>query len=315
MRALFMGTPTFAVPALEALAEHHEVIAVYSRPDSVSGRGGVLRPSPVKEAAIARGIPVLQPTTLRDTAVQSELAALAPDVVVVAAYGLILPPEVLEAPRLGCINIHASLLPRWRGAAPIERAILAGDESAGVSIMRMEEGLDTGPYCMQASLPVGDLTSEELTARLAEIGASALLQALSSIENGTVRWTVQPEDGITYAEKITRADVTIDPQMCVSDALRRIRASKSTAPCRVVIADRPVTLLRATAAGGSVPPVLPGAVASDKASLYLGMADGALALSRLRPDGKAEMDARAWSRGVPQLTSSADVSATWKASE
>lgn len=169
MRVVFMGTPRFAAEILDELAEFHEIAAVYTRPDAVRGRGKALVPSPVKEVAERRGLPVRTPRTLRDAAVLSELAAFAPDVICVAAYGAILPKEVLDLPPFGCLNVHGSLLPRWRGAAPIERAILAGDEEIGVCIMAMEEGLDTGDYCVCRSLPAGSRTAAELTEELAAL--------------------------------------------------------------------------------------------------------------------------------------------------
>ena len=188
MRVVFMGTPRFAAEILDELAEFHEIAAVYTRPDAVRGRGKALVPSPVKEVAERRGLPVRTPRTLRDAAVLSELAAFAPDVICVAAYGAILPKEVLDLPPFGCLNVHGSLLPRWRGAAPIERAILAGDEEIGVCIMAMEEGLDTGDYCVCRSLPAGSRTAAELTEELAALGASALLTALAQAEGGNLRW-------------------------------------------------------------------------------------------------------------------------------
>ena len=181
-----MGTRRFAAEILDELADFHEIAAVYTRPDAVRGRGKALVPSPVKEVAERRGFPVRTPRTLRDAAVLSELAAFAPDVICVAAYGAILPKEVLDLPPFGCLNVHGSLLPRWRGAAPIERAILAGDEEIGVCIMAMEEGLDTGDYCVCRSLPAGSRTAAELTEELAALGASALLTAIIQSSSASV---------------------------------------------------------------------------------------------------------------------------------
>ena len=193
MRIVFMGTPDFAASVLSELASQHEVVAVYTRPDAVRGRGKQLVPSPVKVEACERGIPVFTPKTLRDADEQQALAALEPDVICVAAYGMLLPAEVLSIPEHGCLNVHASLLPRWRGAAPIERAILSGDEEVGVCIMRMEEGLDTGDYCVCRSLEVGDKDVALLTDLLADLGAHALLTALTQLEAGCIRWTRQDE--------------------------------------------------------------------------------------------------------------------------
>ena len=206
-----MGTPRFAAEILDELAEFHEIAAVYTRPDAVRGRGKALVPSPVKEVAERRGLPVRTPRTLRDAAVLSELAAFAPDAICVAAYGAILPKEVLDLPPFGCLNVHGSLLPRWRGAAPIERAILAGDEEIGVCIMAMEEGLDTGDYCVCRSLPAGSRTAAELTEELAALGASALLTALAQAEGGNLRWVAQDEALVTYAEKIAKAALAAKP--------------------------------------------------------------------------------------------------------
>ncbi len=169
-----MGTPDFALPSLRTLFDDHDVVAVYTRPDAVSGRGTITRPSPVKRAATELGLTVEQPASLRDPATQRALAAYAPDVCVVAAYGLILPPDVLAIPHQGCVNVHASLLPRWRGAAPVQRAILAGDAVTGVSIMRMEEGLDSGPYCVVETVEVGEKNADEVTRELATRGPMRL---------------------------------------------------------------------------------------------------------------------------------------------
>lgn len=306
MRVVFMGTPEFAVPSLCALAETHDVIGVYTRPDAVSGRGGSLRPSPVKTAAVERHLPVSQPATLRDPAEQEQLRELEPDIVVVAAYGLILPREVLEVPPLGCVNVHASLLPRWRGAAPVERAILAGDAVTGVSIMRMEEGLDTGPFCEVERVDIDDLSSIELTGRLATAGSEALARALAAIEGGTAVWTVQDDSLATYAAKMSRSDVALGPDLAAEDVLRRVRASSPHAPSRLCVAGQPMTALVAAPASADL---VPGAVTCTKRELLLGCADGAVALHRIKPDGRGEMDGCAWARGAR-----IDSSATWEAS-
>ncbi len=296
-----MGTPEFAVPSLDRLAQEHEVAAVYVRPDAASGRGGTARPAAVKLAAQTLGLPVRQPASLREPAVFSELAELAADFVCVAAYGLILPPAVLGAARYGAVNVHASLLPRWRGAAPIQRAILAGDSVAGVSIMRMEEGLDTGPFCAQASIPVAEKSARLLTSELAELGANLLLSALPRIADGTAVWTVQSEDGVTYAEKVTKSEVAPDPALDAGQNVLRIRASTPAAPARTRISGRGVTLVEATKVdpGTEVGPSLaPGAVLLAESGVLLGAADGGVLITRLKPDGKAEMDAVAWARGA-----------------
>lgn len=307
MRVVFMGTPEFAVPTLERLAEETDLVAVFTRPDAISGRGKTARPSAVKTAAVDRGVPVFQPPSLRDAETQGQLAELRPDLLVVAAYGLILPQAVLDIPPLGPINIHASLLPRWRGAAPIQRAILAGDAETGVSIMRMEAGLDTGPYCRVARMPIGDASTTELTAALAVLGATTLSEALPDISSGTARWIQQEESLATYADKVTKADVAIGPELTAQTALRHIRASSDAAPCRIAVGDRRVTVISATHGDMSdVHELAPGTVRVAKAGVLLGVSDGAVLVTRLKPEGKGEMAAADWARGVRDL----DV-ATW----
>jgi len=290
-----MGTPEFAVPSLRALAAAHDVVAVYTRPDAVSGRGGAVRPSAVKAVATELGMRVVQPRSLRDTAEQAEFAAHAPDLCVVAAYGLILPREVLDAPALGCVNVHASLLPRWRGAAPIQRAILAGDPVTGVSIMRMEEGLDTGPFCVVETVDVDDKTAPQLTEELARAGAAALLRALPLIESGTCEWTEQVEADATYAEKIAKPEVVLAPTMTAAEALRRVRASSPSAPARARIAEKNVTVTLAQVGPEKVDE---GGVVLSKEGIALGTSNGTLLVLRVKPDGKQEMQAADWGRGL-----------------
>lgn len=295
MRLVFMGTPSFAVPTLKSLACHHEVVAVFTRRDAASGRGRSLRPSAVKQVAVELGIPVQQPDTLRDEQVQQELRRLAPDAIVVAAYGLILPREVLDIPPQGCLNVHGSLLPRWRGAAPVQRAILAGDEVTGVSIMRMEEGLDTGPYCLTASTDVDEKTVNELTEELAQIGAELMQHALTLIAEDGCQWVRQDETAVTYAEKIGKLDVALHPGLTVDEALRRVRASSDQAPSRLSISGRGVTVLEARVSDS---PVEPSSVSCSKTSLFLGFSDGSVEATRIKPDGKAPMAGCDWVRGA-----------------
>lgn len=295
MRVVFMGTPEFAVPSLRALVAHHDVVAVYSRPDAVSGRGRTLRPSPVTQAAQGLGIEVRQPATLKDPAEADALRALTPDIVVVAAFGMILPADILAIPPLGCINVHASLLPRWRGAAPIQRAILAGDEYAGVAIMRMEPGLDTGPYCASARVPVGDKNATDLGAELAELGANTLIEALDRIGNGTCEWIDQDESLVTYAEKISKADVALDPSLGAEEARSRVRASSAQAPARIALGGRGITILDATPSDMEL---AQGGAACTKHGLVLGFADGALEVRQVKPDGKGVMLGCDWARGA-----------------
>ncbi|SCW94319.1 methionyl-tRNA formyltransferase [Sphingobium faniae] len=223
MRIIYMGTPDFAVPALNALGQAgHEIVAVYSQPPRPAGRGKALRPSPVHQRAEAMGIDVRTPMNLKDASVQEAFAALKADVAVVAAYGLILPSAVLEAPRFGCLNIHASLLPRWRGAAPIQRAILAGDNLSGVTIMDMEAGLDTGPMRAKHVTPIEDKTAGALTEELAQAGGALMVEVLDDLSLHPP--VAQPEDGVTYAAKIDKTEARIDFAQDAHRVERQVRA-------------------------------------------------------------------------------------------
>ncbi|KTW03332.1 methionyl-tRNA formyltransferase [Sphingomonas sanguinis] len=224
MRIIFMGTPGFAVPVLHALVEAgHDVVASYSQPPRPGGRRGrQLVPSPVQQAAESLGIPVLTPVSLRVAEEQARFADFGADVAVVAAYGLILPQPILDAPRLGCLNVHGSLLPRWRGAAPIQRSILAGDVVTGVGIMQMEAGLDTGPVRLEGSTPVGRKTTGELTDELAEMGARLMVQVLADPDRYPPR--PQPQDGVTYAAKIDKAETRLDFKQSAAQLERQVRA-------------------------------------------------------------------------------------------
>jgi methionyl-tRNA formyltransferase len=225
LRLGFAGTPEFAVPALEALSEAHRICAVFTQPDRPSGRGQPLHASPVKTLAASRGFRVYQPVTFKSQDVLENLRSLELDVLVVVAYGLILPPAALQSPRQGCINIHASLLPRWRGAAPIQRAVLAGDAKTGVTIMRMEAGLDTGPMLAAREVEIGaDDTAKTLHDRLARLGAELIVDTLHAQRLGRVREVPQPSEGVTYAEKINKAEAPIDWQQDAVLISRRVRA-------------------------------------------------------------------------------------------
>jgi len=294
MRVVFMGTPSFAVPSLEALAQNHDVLAVYTRPDAVSGRGRSMRPSAAKQAAISLGLEVHTPAALRDPGEQEALRELGPDVGVVAAYGVILPREVLSAAHLGFVNVHASLLPRWRGAAPIQRAMLAGDPVTGVSIMRMEEGLDTGPYCEQLETDIGAKNAQALTEELAILGADALIRTLDKMTTDTCVWTTQDEERATYAAKVTKQDVRLAPDLTAAELVRRVRASSRQAPARAIVGAASLTVLEAETAPSHVPV---GIAACAGSSILLGTAEGGLRLLRVKPEGRNEMDAAAWLRG------------------
>jgi methionyl-tRNA formyltransferase len=394
MNIVFMGTPTFAVPALRALAANEEgrfsVKLVFTRPDAASGRGKALLPSPVRRCAEELALPVLTPQNFYAYARPSEdgrdgrngrngranrggrakdeslgglpvaahdsegvplfnshggrvvdaellarVAAAEPDVIVVAAYGMILPRQMLDLPRHGCVNIHASLLPRWRGAAPIQRAILAGDEQTGVCVMRMEEGLDTGAVCGVATTPAVGKNARELTDELAELGARLLADALPRIVDGTAEWIAQSEDGITYANKVEKYELALDPTDTARVNAQRVLASTPQTPARCVICGRPVTVLAcraaagvdggaagadsgaagagAAGAGAAGAGAAAGAAGADSGTagagaasfirkqLLLATADGDLEIISLKPDGKKEMAAAAFAAGVKEL--------------
>jgi methionyl-tRNA formyltransferase len=255
LRVVFAGTPAFAVPALHALIAAHEVVGVLTQPDRPAGRGRALGASPVKQAALQAGLPVAQPTRLRgdELALRATLQQLSqwqPDVMVVVAYGLILPRAVLELPRLGCLNIHASLLPRWRGAAPIQRAILAGDAETGVSIMQMDEGLDTGGVLTAARMAIGPATTAaELHDALAQLGAQQILVALDGVARGTLVARAQPAAGVTYAEKLSRAEARIDWYRPAHEIDRQVRAFNPWPTAETTLQGEPVKLLRSVVAG------------------------------------------------------------------
>src|SRR5689334_7537284 len=229
MRLIFMGTPDFAVPTLvELAARGHDIVAVYTRAPKPGGRGLDLQPTPVEREARRLSLPVHTPKTLKDEKAQQELRALDADAAVVVAYGLILPKSVLEAPRLGCLNIHASLLPRWRGAAPINRAIMAGDTESGVTIMKMDEGLDTGAIAMAEQTPIGaDMTAGDLHDVLSRLGADLMLRALAAAGRGSLTLTPQPDKGVTYAGKISKNETRIDWSKPWKDVHDRIRGLSS----------------------------------------------------------------------------------------
>ena len=226
MRIVFAGTPEFAVPALDALhAAGHQLLAVYTQPDRPAGRGRRVAAGAVKSRAMELGVPVEQPQSLRDPAARERLAEYRPELIVVVAYGLILPQQVLDIPALGCINIHASILPRWRGAAPIQRAILAGDVETGVTIMRMDAGLDTGPMLLEQRTPIGEReTAGELHDRLAAMGGEAVVAAIEAWASGRIAPVPQPPEGATYAPKISKEEALIDWSRSADEIDRQVRA-------------------------------------------------------------------------------------------
>ena len=309
MRVVFMGTPDFAASILIELKEQHDVVAVYTRADAVRGRGKKLVPSPVKEVALAAGIPVFEPRTLREQAEVERLRELAPEAICVAAYGMILPQSVLDIPKYGCFNVHASLLPKYRGAAPIERAILNGDEEAGVCIMRMEAGLDTGDYCISRSCEIAGMSAQHLTGELADKGANALLSALYAVEQGSIRWTKQSDEDATWALKIEKGELNIAPELSRVDNLRRVQASGEQHPSKCSIAGKGVTVIAASpvsegdACFDAAQAVERGKVALVQKRLFLGCADGAFEIVEIKPDGKKDMDAKSFAAGIQNIKS------------
>ena len=303
MRIIFMGTPAIAATVLEALASKHDVIAAVTRPDAVRGRGNKPVASPVKETALRLGIPVIEKAAVNDCDSIDLLKSLSPDMLCVAAYGIILPNEVLEIPKFGCLNVHTSLLPRWRGAAPIERAILAHDAVTGVCIMRMEEGLDTGDYCRRVETRIDDLSVHELGSELAQIGAIELLAAIDDVEYGTVQWTPQGDEGVTYANKIAKGELSIDDNDSARTCIAKVRASSAAHPARVMVADRTMAIEHASLVedeqGTSLCEDLSAGQAKFAAKrLFLKASDGAIELLQVRPDGKKSMDARSFAGGI-----------------
>ncbi|RVT39788.1 methionyl-tRNA formyltransferase [Sphingobium algorifonticola] len=291
MRIIYMGTPAFAVPPLERLvAAGHDIVAVYSQPPRPAGRGKALRPSPVQAQAEALGLPVHVPVSLKDAAAQAAFAAHGADVAVVAAYGLILPRAILYAPKRGCLNIHASLLPRWRGAAPIQRAILAGDTLTGVTIMDMEAGLDTGPMRAKHVTPIETKTAGELTAELAEAGARLMAEVLEDIE--AFPTVPQPSEGVTYAAKIDKAEAKLDFTADAHAVERQIRAFN---PAPGAYFSYRGERMRVHAANVETRNGTPGMMLDD--SLLIGCGSGSIRPTLIQRAGKAAMSAGELLRG------------------
>jgi methionyl-tRNA formyltransferase len=292
VKIVFMGTPDFSVPVLDALVTaDHEIVAIYCQPPRPAGRGKKDRPSPVQARAEALGLPVRHPVSLKSAEAQAEFAALGAEVAVVVAYGLILPQAVLDAPTQGCLNIHASLLPRWRGAAPIHRAIMAGDAETGVCIMQMEAGLDTGPVLLRRAVAIGaEETTGALHDRLSALGAEAIVDALAGLE--TLTPEVQPEDGVTYAAKIDKAEARIDWGQPAVEVDRLIRGLSPFPGAWTMLDGRRIKLLRSRVATGDGGPgeVLEG--------LRVACGNGAVEILELQAEGRARQDAAAFLRGT-----------------
>ncbi len=302
LRIAFAGTPQFALPALRALlSSTHTVVGVLTQPDRPAGRGQQLRASPVKLLALEAGLPLAQPSTLKTPESRVELAAWAPDLLVVVAYGLILPPPVLVLPRLGCLNIHGSLLPRWRGAAPIQRALLAGDVETGVTIMQLDEGLDTGPILLERRRPIGTHdTAGDLHDVLAELGAAALIEAVDGLAAGTLEAHAQPP-GANYAPKIDKAEARLDWNASAVELDRKVRAFNPWPVAETRFAGEPLRVLRARVADNT------GAGAATTPGTLLGIADdglrvacgaGVLAVRELQRAGKRPVSARDFANAV-----------------
>ncbi len=295
LRVLFMGTPDFAVAAFEALCEAgHDMARVYTQPPRPAGRGRQPRPSPVQRAAEARGVAARAPASLRSADEQAAFKALGADVAVVAAYGLILPKAVLDAPRLGCVNIHASLLPRWRGAAPIQRAIMAGDAVTGITLMRMDEGLDTGPILMRRELTIGDDDSGALHDRLSELGAAMIAEGLEALAAGRLDAAPQPEAGARYAKKLTRADEAIDWTRPAVDVARQVRALAPRPGAHFTLGGETWKVLAAEESDGAAEP---GTVLDDQLTVACG--NGALRPLTVQRPGRKAMAAAEALRGHP----------------
>lgn len=297
MRLALLGSPDFAVPTLRALIDaRHQIVCVYAQPPRPAGRGQKPRPTPVQAVAEAAGIPVRTPKSLRDPSEQEAFTALDLDAAVVVAYGLMLPPAILGAPRFGCFNVHASLLPRWRGAAPIQRAILAGDTETGVTIMQMDAGLDTGPTLLRQSLPItSETTGDTLHDALAELGAALIVPALAGLADGSLTPTPQPDDGVTYAKKLERDEGRLDFTR-PADALERL--VRAFDPWPGAFFEHQGTRIKVLAAQWlDLGPITnpPGTVLDDALTIACG--NGALRPIRVQRPGKGPMDTDAFLRG------------------
>ena len=299
---VFAGSPAFATPTLQRLADlGHRPVAVLTQPDRPAGRGRTVAPGPVKQLALTLGIPVLQPLSLKTDAAQAELRALAPDLIVVVAYGLLLPAAVLATPRRGCVNVHASLLPRWRGASPIQAAILAGDAETGVSIMQLEAGLDTGPVYATARLPIGtDETAAELEARLALLGAATLATLIDRLLAGQLTPTPQPALGVTYAGRISKAEARIDWQTPAVELARRVRAFSAWPVAETLLEGQQLRCFSSAPVVADGPAVdgVPGTiVATDDGGILVQTGTGLLRLRTVQLPGRQRVAGADFARG------------------
>ncbi|MEI5640098.1 MULTISPECIES: methionyl-tRNA formyltransferase [unclassified Pseudoalteromonas] len=297
LRIVFAGTPDFAARHLDALIQsQHQVVAVYCPPDRPAGRGKKLKACEVKQLAQAHDLPVLQPQSLKTTEAQAELAALNADVMVVVAYGVLLPKAILETPKLGCLNVHGSILPRWRGAAPIQRALWAGDTETGVTIMQMDEGLDTGDMLHIARCPITNQdTSADLYNKLAELGPTALLDTLTALANGDAQAQKQDDNLANYAKKLSKEEANINWQQSAAQIERNIRAFNPWPVCFTSMAGHSVKIWQAEVVNESGQP---GEVLrADKHGIVIACAEQALAIQSLQPQGKKPMTAQDFLNG------------------
>jgi methionyl-tRNA formyltransferase len=300
-----MGTPEFAVPTFtEIVSAGHEVVAVYTRAPKPAGRGQAERKSPIHVAAEGFGVPVMTPKSLRNEAEQLAFAAFDADVAVVVAYGLILPKPILDAPRLGCLNLHGSLLPRWRGAAPIQRAVLAGDTRTGAMVMQMDEGLDTGPVALVDEMPIGpDMTAGELHDKMMLVGADLMGRALAALERGSLTFTPQSEEGVTYAAKIEKSEARIDWSRPAQEVHNLIRGmSPFPGAWFELELGGQVTRVKALRSAMAEGTGVPGTILPD---LTVACGTGAVRLSSVQREGKAAMDAATFLRGAGALPAKA----------
>lgn len=301
LRVVFMGTPEFSVPTLmEIVGQGHDVIACYSQPPRPAGRGMDLKKSPVHEAAESFAIPVLTPKNLKDAEEQEKFASLDADVAVVVAYGLLLPKAVLDAPQYGCLNLHASMLPRWRGAAPINRAVMAGDTETAVQVMRMEEGLDTGPVCMSETVAIGaDMTAGELHDQLSGLGGDLMVRALAALSRGALGEQPQSEEGVTYAAKLSKQETRIDWSKTAEEVHNHIRGLSPFpgAWCEMPLGGKPerVKVLRSSVADGSG---APGTVIDMAEVPVISCGSGAVRLEQVQRAGKKPMSGADFLRGA-----------------
>ena len=299
LRIIFAGTPDFAATALSALIESkHQIIAIYTQPDRPAGRGRKLHASPVKEVALNNNIPVLQPDNLKNTVAQDELRSFQADVMIVAAYGLILPQAVLDAPRFGCLNIHASLLPRWRGAAPIQRAIAAGDKESGITIMQMNAGLDTGDILQLSSCPIKETdTGGSLHDRLAEIGAISILEVLEKINSNKLKPAPQDDSLATYAHKLNKEEALINWQHSASEIERMVRAFNPWPVAFTYLNGKTLRIWQAQAIDSNTNEKSGTVISCDKNGIDISCGEGVLRLLKLQPSGSKAMDVTSFMNG------------------